>query len=422
MVRGTNKVESNIEESTLYFLKRAFEFLSISENYYEMLTEPERELKIKIPIKKEDGEIQVFSAYRIHHSSVRGPMKGGIRYLPKVNESEVRGLASLMTWKNALVDIPFGGAKGGIDCDPEKLTEKEIEELTRKFVLSAHELIGPNKDIPAPDINTNAQVMAWIMDEYSRIYGFTPACVTGKPVELFGAKGREEATGYGVYLITKLILSESRKSIKGSTFVIQGFGNVGSWTAKFIHDEGGKVIAVADKYGGIFNPKGLDINKLFDFVRKTKKSVALFTEGEVQKHIAPEDIFSIPADVVIPAAIDGVINRDNMKDIQAKFVVEAANSPITPEADEYLRQKGVTVVPDILSNSGGVIGSYFEWVQNIQEMSWSRKKFMRELERFLKRTFERTLKKSKESKIDLRLSAYSIAVERVLKATKMRGF
>ena len=420
-MRGTNKVESNIEESTLYFLKRTFEFLSISENYYEMLTEPERELKIKIPIKREDGEIQVFSAYRIHHSSVRGPMKGGIRYLPKVNESEVRGLASLMTWKNALVDIPFGGAKGGIDCDPEKMTEKEIEELTRKFVLSAHELIGPNKDIPAPDINTNAQVMAWIMDEYSRIYGFTPACVTGKPVELFGAKGREEATGYGVYLITKLILSEFGKSIRNSTFVIQGFGNVGSWTAKFIHDEGGKVIAVADKYGGIFNSKGLDIKKLFDFVRKTKKSVALFTEGEVQKHIAPEDIFSIPADVVIPAAIDGVINRENMKDIKARFIVEAANSPITPEADEYLRQKGVIILPDILANSGGVIGSYFEWVQNIQEMSWSRKKFMKELERFMKRAFEKVLKKSKESKIDLRLSAYSIAVERVLKATKMRG-
>ena len=421
-MRGTNKVESNIEESTLYFLKRAFKFLSISESYYEMLTEPERELKIKIPIKREDGEIQVFSAYRIHHSSVRGPMKGGIRYLPKVNESEVRGLASLMTWKNALVDIPFGGAKGGIDCDPEKMTEKEIEELTRKFVLSAHELIGPNKDIPAPDINTNAQVMAWIMDEYSRIYGFTPACVTGKPVELFGAKGREEATGFGVYLITKLILSEFRKSIKNSTFVIQGFGNVGSWTAKFIQDEGGKVIAVADKYGGIFNSKGLDIKKLFDFVRITKKSVALFTEGEVQKHIAPEDIFSIPADVMIPAAIDGVINRENMKDIKARFIIEAANSPITPEADEYLRQKGVIILPDILVNSGGVIGSYFEWVQNIQEMSWSRKKFMKELERFLKRAFEKVMKKSKENKIDLRLSAYSIAVERVLKATKMRGF
>jgi glutamate dehydrogenase (NAD(P)+) len=372
-------------------------------------------------LKRDGDKVEVFSAYRIQHSSVRGPMKGGIRYLPKVNDSEMRGLASLMTWKTALVDIPFGGAKGGINCDPEKLTERELEELTRKFVQYAHEIIGPYKDIPAPDINTNAQIMAWIMDEYSKIYGFTPAVVTGKPVEIFGAEGREEATGFGVFLITKMILSEFRKNIKSSTFVIQGFGNVGSWTAKFIYENGGKIVAVADKHGGIFNPKGLDIPKIFEFIRKTKKSVSEFKDGEVEKIISPDEIFSIPADVIIPAAIDGVINRTNMKDISCRFIVEGANSPLTPEADEYLRKKGVVIVPDILANSGGVIGSYFEWVQNIQEMKWTKQKFLKELEMLLKRAFERTLKRAKDEGIDLRLSAYSIAVEKVLKATKMRG-
>mgnify|MGYP005846878713 CR=1 FL=1 len=404
-------------ETATYFVEKASDILDLSNNLKKLLVEPQREVKVKIAIERENGEVAVFKGYRIQHSNARGPMKGGLRYHPSVDEEEVKGLASLMTWKTSLVDIPFGGAKGGINCDPDSLTEKEVELISRKFISSIHETVGPYIDIPAPDVNTNAQIMAWIMDEYSKFAGFTPSVVTGKPVDVFGSLGREEATGKGVHIITALILREYGLSLDGVKVAVQGFGNVGSWASLFLHKLGAKIIAVSDKTGGLYNIDGIDIPSLFSYV-KQKKVIDGFYGAD---KITNEEVLTCSCDVLIPAALDGVINKDIAKEIKAKFVIEAANAPIIPEADEYLNNKNIIVVPDILANAGGVIVSYFEWVQNIQQVRWEYEKVMYELEKYLSNAFKRVKHISKSKKLNLRDSSYVLAIGKVAKAITMRG-
>ncbi|MCS7213054.1 MAG: glutamate dehydrogenase [Candidatus Calescibacterium sp.] len=400
-----------------YFVEKTADMMELSGNVKKLLLTPKRQLKVQIVLEREDGNLAIFTGYRVQHSDARGPFKGGLRYHFAVDMEEVEGLASLMTWKTALVDIPFGGAKGGINCDPKSLSQRELEILTRKFVEQIHEFIGPMKDIPAPDVNTNASVMAWIMDEYSKIYGFNPAVVTGKPVDLFGSQGREEATGRGVYFVTAFLLHSMGRSIKDCSYAIQGFGNVGSWAATFIHQHGGKIVAVSDVSGGLYNKNGIDIDSLKDYVRK-KGEVKGFPEAD---YITNEELLTADCDVLIPAALNGVIDTHIAKEIKAKIIVEGANAPILPEADQYLEKNGVIVVPDIIANSGGVIVSYFEWTQNIQQFRWQYEKVIDELYQKMKSAYDSVYNLAKSKKVSLRTASYIIALGKVAKAIIQRG-
>ena len=391
--------------------------MGLSKKIGKLLLQPKREVRVQIPLEKENGELDVFTGYRVQHSNVRGPMKGGLRYHPSVNDEEVRGLASLMTWKTSLLDLPFGGAKGGIACDPDALSEKDLENLTRKFVQSIYEVIGPYIDIPAPDVNTNAQVMAWIMDEYSKFKGFSPAIVTGKPVDLFGSLGREAATGRGVVFVTSLLLHDLKKSWNNMRFAIQGFGNVGMHTARFINENGGRVIAVSDASGGIFNSRGIDIPAIEKYARNNR-TIKGFSDG---KTITNEELIEIDCNVLIPAAMGGVITEKNAKNIRAEIIVEGANSPITPEADKILNELDKLIIPDILANAGGVTVSYFEWTQNIQQFRWNLEDVNSKLERIMAKAYSGTVKLSREKRISLRDAAYIIALGRVGKSLVVRG-
>ena len=391
--------------------------MGLSKKIGKLLLQPKREVRVQIPLEKENGELDVFTGYRVQHSNVRGPMKGGLRYHPSVNDEEVRGLASLMTWKTSLLDLPFGGAKGGIACDPDALSEKDLENLTRKFVQSIYEVIGPYIDIPAPDVNTNAQVMAWIMDEYSKFKGFSPAIVTGKPVDLFGSLGREAATGRGVVFVTSLLLHDLKKIWNNMRFAIQGFGNVGMHTARFINENGGRVIAVSDASGGIFNSRGIDIPAIEKYARNNR-TIKGFSDG---KTITNEELIEIDCNVLIPAAMGGVITEKNAKNIRAEIIVEGANSPITPEADKILNELDKLIIPDILANAGGVTVSYFEWTQNIQQFRWNLEDVNSKLERIMAKAYSGTVKLSREKRISLRDAAYIIALGRVGKSLVVRG-
>jgi glutamate dehydrogenase (NAD(P)+) len=408
---------SNSDDTNIYFRKAA-QIMDLGGRVQALLLTPFREIKVQVPLELDNGDIAVFSGYRIQHNDARGPMKGGLRYHPHVDVEETKSLASLMTWKTALVDIPFGGAKGGITCDPRTLSPREQEQLTRKFIQQIHENIGPYKDIPAPDVNTNPQVMAWIMSEYSKFHGHSPAVVTGKPLDLHGSQGREEATGRGVTYMVEEVLRTHGKSVTGCKVVIQGFGNVGSNTARLVHELGATVVGVSDVTGGLYNPEGIDIPALLAHVRQTK-SIQGFGPGEV---ISNERLLELPCDVLIPAALGDVITADNADAIRAPFIVEAANRPITPQADERLEKRGITVVPDILANAGGVTVSYFEWAQNIQQFKWDLPKVNEELHKTMVRSYEKVLKVATEKKISLRTAAFVIAIGRVGKATVLRGF
>lgn len=375
--------------ATKRFIKIASEELKLSSRVHQMLTTPYRTVKTHVVIELDNGNIGSFIGYRVQHSNALGPMKGGLRFHPLVNEEEVESLASLMTWKTALVKLPFGGAKGGISCDPKKLSLPEIERLTKTFTDKIREIIGPYLDIPAPDVNTNSQTMAWIMSEYSKHYGFTPGVVTGKPPFLHGSEGREEATGLGVVIITDKVLSLNNESIKGSSFVVQGFGNVGSFAAHYLHERGGKVLAVSDVMGGIFDPEGLDIPALIEFMNE-HESVTEFSQGE---KVSNKELLELECDVLIPAALEDVFDEESAKRVKCRYVIEAANGPTLPEADEIFSQRNIIVVPDILANAGGVIVSYFEWVQNIQQFSWSIEHVREELNRFLSAAFDQVVAK-----------------------------
>jgi glutamate dehydrogenase (NAD(P)+) len=408
---------SPVQEVNYYFRKAA-KVMDLSPAVERMLVNPYREVKVDVSITLDNGDLANFTGYRVQHDRSRGPMKGGLRYHPSVDMEEAQGLASLMTWKTAVMNIPFGGAKGGIAVDPGTLSPAELERLTRKFVQLIHDIIGPHTDIPAPDVNTNAQVMAWIMDEYSRIHGFSPAVVTGKPVDLFGSRGREEATGRGAVFALDEYLKDARAGeIKDKTFAVQGFGNVGSWAARFLRQRGGKVVAVSDVGGAIHYKHGLDIPALLEHV-KIAKSVVGFPGSET---ISNDELLTLDVDVLVPAALGGVISSKNVNDIRARIVLEAANAPTTPEADEALGGRGVVVLPDIYVNAGGVTVSYFEWAQNIQQFTWEEDKVNTELQRHMRDAYATLARVVKERKVSFRTAAYVVAIGRVGRATVLRG-
>ena len=393
-------------------VSQAGEILKLEKGLIDAISACEREVVISIPLHREDG-IDVLTGYRVQHSSARGPRKGGIRFHQDVDLDEVRALASLMTWKTALIDVPFGGGKGGVTVDPSKLTSLQKEEVIRRWTRNLINVLGPNRDIPAPDMGTDAQTMAWLMDEFHRLEGFQPACVTGKPVSLFGAPGREEATGRGVAQIAAATLKESDKKIKGATVAIQGFGNVGRYAALVCEELGMTVIAVSDVTGGIYDKKGLNIKSIFE--------VKNLSEVKSDNRIGASEVLEIECDVLIPAALGGVINSINADKIKADFIIEGANQPITTSADQMLRERGVLIVPDILANSGGVMGSYFEWTQNIQQFSWPIEKFRKELDERMEKAFVNVHKVSKKYKVDLRTAAFIVSVGRVSNAFSQRG-
>jgi len=404
-------------DTTVRYFDHAANLMGLSKNMQALLLIPERELKVQVTLERDNGEIATFIGYRVQHDSARGPMKGGLRYHHEVDADEVRALATLMTWKTAVVNIPYGGAKGGISINPQELSQGELERVTRKFVDAIHDMVGPDSDIPAPDMGTNAQVMAWFMSQYQKYKGFNPACVTGKPLELHGSEGREEATGRGVAILTAAMLERVKQPVQGATVAIQGFGNVGSFASQFLHAKGMKVIAVSDKDGGIFNPQGLDIPGLLQFCRD-HVSVRDFSGGE---QINNEKLLTMPVDVLIPAALGGVLNKDNAKDIRARYIVEAANNPTVIDADAIFEQRKMLVLPDILANSGGVTASYFEWVQNRQHFRWDLTRVRTELDRILLESFDKVWKIAEDKHVSLRTAAYLLGIGRVGRATVLAG-
>ena len=404
-------------EAAQQYFDEAATVLGLSHSMRDLLVTPEREIKVQVPIRRDNGEIATYIGYRMQHNSARGPMKGGLRYHHEVNADEVLALASLMTWKTAVVDIPYGGAKGGISVNTKDLSRDELERLTRRFVDEIHDLFGPDKDIPAPDMGTNAQTMAWIMNQYQKFHGFAPGCVTGKPVELYGAEGREEATGRGVGNLTLACLRRFGRIIENSTVAIQGFGNVGTYTASYLHQAGGRVIAISDVSGGILNRSGIDIPAALEYVA-AQKSLAGFPGGEP---ISNADLLTLDVDVLIPAALGNVLTADNAELVQARLIIEAANGPTTPEADAVFRRREIPVLPDILANAGGVTVSYFEWVQNQQYFRWDLSRVREELERSLTKAFHRVSTIATEKKIPLRTAAWVLGIERVARATELGG-
>ncbi len=402
---------------------RAVAYLSnLPDGLIEFMKWPRRELSVNFPVRMDDGQVHVFTGYRVHHNTVLGPSKGGIRYSPHVSLDEVRALAMWMSWKCALVNLPYGGAKGGVIVDPYKLSETELANLTRRFTSEIILLIGPKIDIPAPDMGTNAQTMAWMMDTYSMTVGYSvPAVVTGKPLNIGGSLGREEATGRGVIvcMLEALRQLEMVRSPRDISVVVQGFGNVGVHAANRAHALGFKVIAVSDVTGGYYNPKGLDIPAMKLYTARNR-TLSGYT-GDAEK-ITNAELLELPCDVLLPCALEGQLTGQNAAKIKAKLVVEGANGPTTPEADDILRDRGITVVPDILANAGGVTVSYFEWVQGLQEYFWDEDEVYRRLERILVRAYDEVVTTSEKFKVDMRTAAQITAINRVAQATLTRGF
>jgi len=402
------------------FLGQAIKQLGLNVNQKQLLLHSFREVSVQIPLKigVNDEITHTFTGYRVQHNHARGPFKGGLRFHPNVQIDEIRALAQLMTWKTALVDIPFGGAKGGISVDPSKLSQQELETLTRRFVQKMEPVLGVNEDIPAPDVNTNPKVMAWFFDEYSKTNGYVPGIVTGKPIELGGLKGRLEATGYGVAYVTSLALEQMDIPLKDAKIVIQGFGNVGSYAALRLQAMGAQVVGISDKDGGLFDPQGIDTISAAQFAQKTG-GLKGFSGGE---KVSNEELLALACDVLIPAALEGTINCDTEATVKAQLIVEAANMPITHMADAKLRKRGIIIIPDILANAGGVIASYFEWVQNIQRFEWEQSVVQERMQEHLADAYKNVASLAKETDVDLRTAAYQISVSRVLRAIELRGF
>ncbi|MDX1582785.1 MAG: Glu/Leu/Phe/Val dehydrogenase dimerization domain-containing protein [Thermoanaerobaculia bacterium] len=395
----------------------AAEVMGLDPHLQQILSTPFREMMVSIPLQRDDGTNEVFVGYRVQHNGSRGPCKGGIRYHPEVDLYEVRGLAALMTWKTALMNVPFGGAKGGVAVKAWELSEAELERVTRMFTSRISLILGVNRDIPAPDMYTNAQTMAWMMDEFGRKYGYSPGIVTGKPVELGGSAGREAATGQGTVIICEQVAKEWGFPLEGSTLVIQGFGNVGSHTARIAAEAGAKVIAVSDVHGGIHDPDGLDIPELIRHSKEHKK-VGGFPGA---KEVTNEELLALECDFLVPAALGGAIAKENCESVRARFVVEAANAPTTPIATKMLEDRGIFVVPDILVNAGGVTVSYFEWVQNLQQFYWPVDQVERELRRIMTNAYEEVAAVRRQKKTSFQISTYMIAIDRVARAEELRG-
>lgn len=413
--------EYNPFDNVLRVVDDAAKILGYEPSEYEMLKYPERELKVSIPVEMDDGTVKVFEGYRVQHSTSRGPAKGGIRFHPAVNMNEVIALAAWMTFKCAVVNIPYGGGKGGVIVDPTKLSKNELRKLTRRFTTMISPIIGPQQDIPAPDVGTNAEIMGWIMDTYSMINGrCIHGVVTGKPIEIGGALGRNEATGRGVMLNTKYICAKMGINSKDATVAVQGMGNVGSISAKLLYKEGFKVVAVGDVSGGIYQEQGLNIPAVLEHLSDRTKLLDTYEEPGM-KRISNSELLTLDVTILVPAALENQINDTNANEIKAKIIVEGANGPTTIEADEILKSKGVTIVPDILANAGGVVVSYFEWVQNIQSVSWSVDEVNEKLRAIMERSFSAVWDIAEEKQVTLRTAAYLIAVKRVVEAKKMRG-
>jgi glutamate dehydrogenase (NAD(P)+) len=396
----------------------AAEKLKLSEDMREMLRQPKRELSVNFPVRLDSGRIKTFTGYRVQHNVSRGPAKGGIRYGPDVTLDEVKALAMWMTWKCAVVGIPYGGAKGGVICDPKHMSPGELERLTRRYATEISIVIGPHSDIPAPDVNTNAQVMAWIMDTYSMHEGYSiPAVVTGKPLSIGGSEGRNDATATGVLFVTRQAARRMDMPLRGARVSVQGYGNAGSVAARLFHNEGCKVVAVSDTRGGIYNETGLDPAAVLHH-KQERGSVIGFPRAQ---QVGVQDVLEVPCDILVPAAIEGVLTAGNADRVLARIVAEAANGPTTPEADKILFDKGIVVVPDILANAGGVTVSYFEWVQDLQSFFWGVEEITQKLEVIMNRAFAAVAEKADQYHCDMRLAANMLAISRVAEATQIRG-
>lgn len=405
-------------QATKQYFERAAEQLELSESLRTYLIMPRREVQVQIPVEMDSGELRSLVGYRVQHNRARGPMKGGLRFHPEVDLDEVRSLASLMTWKTAVVNLPYGGAKGGVAIDVTKISARELERITRKFIDEIHEMIGPDSDIPAPDMGTDHRVMAWIMDQHNKYHGFNPGVVTGKPVEHYGIPGREEATGRGVGLLTNKLLGRLGRKPIGTRVAIQGFGNVGSHTAKFLSEGECKVVAISDATGGYYRKEGIDIPKALRHAIEHDRLLRGFVDAD---HITNEQVLELDVDVLIPAAIGGVVTAANASKVKAPIIIEAANSPIDPDADAILEKKGVVILPDILANAGGVTVSYFEWVQNRQYYQWSLDRVRQELDKTLTNGFEQIWTLARDRKVSLRTAAFMLGIERVARAATLGG-
>jgi glutamate dehydrogenase (NAD(P)+) len=402
-------------------LSEAMDIGNINKYVFEIIKNPQRALTVYLPVKMDDGSIQVFEGYRVQHSNIRGPFKGGIRYHQDCDLNEVKALATWMTLKCAVVDIAYGGAKGGIQVDPRTLSEGELCRLTRRYTYAIEPIIGTNKDIPAPDVNTNSKIMAWILDTYSMLQGKPcPGVVTGKPLELGGSKGREAATGRGVVISTELILKKDNKAVAGQTVAIQGMGNVGGNAAQILHEKGAKIIAISDVSAAVYAEGGLDIPSIISYL-KDPKNLLVHYDGEGITHITNEELLQCHCDILIPAALENQINEDVAKKLQCSYIVEGANGPTTTAGDKVLEDRGITLVPDILANSGGVIVSYFEWVQNIQVLTWDEDKVNEMLENQMSKAFVDVVAESERSQCSLRMAAYIVAIRKVVHAQEVKG-
>ena len=400
------------------YFEEAARIIELDDEMHSILTSTYREISVQVPVRMDNGDLVVVQGYRVQHNGARGPYKGGVRYHPNADLEEVRALASLMTWKTALLDVPFGGAKGGIAVDPTNMSQTELQRMTRRFTNGINHVIGIYRDIPAPDMNTNAQTMAWMMDAYSSAHGYSPGIVTGKPLALGGQPGREAATGRGVISILDAYARQKGLQLRDLRIAIQGFGNVGSWAAVEAADRGCRIVAVSDRFGGIHSEAGLPVSELFEIAKRGGK----VSDLQGSETISNEELLTIDCDVLIPAALDEQIHQDNADQVRTRVVIEAANYPTTPGADKILHDRGIDVIPDILANAGGVTGSYFEWTRNIQQMPWTEQRFNEALGEYMQRAYDATSTMAEEKGCTMRQAAFAIGIQRVAGASRLRGY
>jgi glutamate dehydrogenase (NAD(P)+) len=410
---------SNLEIVNHYF-ELASDLLEVPDDQRAVLRSSYREVVVQVPIKRSDGKIHTFSGYRVQHNGARGPYKGGVRFHPDVDLDEVRALAALMTYKTAVAGIPFGGAKGGINVPADDLSSDELQAVTRSFIDKVEKVLGPTRDIPAPDVGTNAQVMAWMMDEYGKLHGHTPAVVTGKPIALEGSLGREAATGRGLIYLLEAAAEDFDLDLDGARVVVQGYGNVGSWAARLAEELGCRVIAASDAYGAVHAEDGLDTRALAEFVRDGGRLCDCDLDGA--EPISPADMLDLECEVFIPAALGGMIHEHNADRLNCRLVLEGANSPTTPKADDILTDKGISVIPDVIANAGGVIVSYFEWVQNLQHFRWDEDEVNDRLGKIIRRAYREIVARAADDQQPLRVAAYAVGIQRVLEASRTRGY
>jgi glutamate dehydrogenase (NAD(P)+) len=419
-VRGGSSMEKSLYEQALEVFRQAAKVMQLDPNIQRFLERPQRTIIVEFPVLMDDGRVEMFVGYRCQHSTALGPAKGGIRYHPNVTLDEVQTLAFWMTWKCSLLNLPYGGGKGGVKVDPSKLSKSELERLSRRFFFEISQFVGPHKDIPAPDVNTNPQVMAWYLDTYSMHVGYTAlGVVTGKPVELGGSVGRNEATGRGVAVVAAEACKLLGKDISKAKVAVQGFGNVGSFSAKILQEEfGAKIVAVSDVSAAYYDPNGINVSDLIAYRDSNKGLIEGYPKAQRIKH---EELFELDVDILVPAALENSITEENADKIKAKLIVEGANGPVTPGADKILHSKGVTIIPDILANAGGVTVSYFEWVQDLQSFFWDLDDVRNKLAKMMRAAFAEVAKTKEKYNTDFRTAAYIVAIDRVAKAVKLRG-